>query len=153
MHAHLTGWQKAQLLLYVLCIGCALLLIALSLNGRTVWTAASRGSTAWIRDAAGWDWVAGGAGIMAVITLSAGLFTSHRWLMIACTATASTVLAWATYVAWRYSQDIALGLVNREGFTVRTPEQIGVAMQVAAIASTFGLVLLAFNIRSAIRRA
>jgi hypothetical protein len=143
-HAHHFGWQKAQLLLCFLCIGCALLLIVLSLNGRTVWTeyASSPGPTAGIRDAAGWDWLARGAGVMTIIALSIGLSTRRRWLVITCTATASVCLAWAAYVAWHYSQDIAHGLVAREGYTVRTPEQIGVVAQVAVLGSALALLLL-----------
>jgi hypothetical protein len=154
-HAHLIGWQKVQLVLCFLCIGCALFLITLSLNGRTVWTedASSPGPVAWIRDAAGWDWLARGAGAMTIIALGIGLYTRRRWLVIACTATASVCLAWAAYAAWQYSQDIAQGHVVREGYTVRVPEQIGMAAQVAAFASVIGLVLLLLNIGSGIKRA
>ncbi len=152
-HAHLIGWQKVHWLLCFLCIGCALFLITLSMNGRTVWTEVASSPRVWIRDAAGWDWLARGAGAVAIIALSTALYTSRRWLVIACTATASAFLVWAAYVAWRYSQDIAHGLVSRDGYTVRTPEQIGMAAQAAAVASMIGLVLLLLNIGSAIKRA
>ncbi|MDQ2653060.1 MAG: hypothetical protein M3Z20_08440 [Chloroflexota bacterium] len=85
---------------------------------------------------------------MTIITLSIGLFARRRWLVIVCTATASVCLAWAAYVAWRYSQDIAQGLVVRAGYTVRTPEQVGVAAQVAAVASAMGFLLLLLNLLS-----
>ncbi|MCA9876198.1 MAG: hypothetical protein KC442_00385 [Thermomicrobiales bacterium] len=149
--AHLMSWQNAQLLLCLLCIGCALLLITLSLNGRTVWTEIASSPRVWIRDAAGWDWLARGAGAMTIIALRIGLSTRRRWLVIACTATASVCLAWAAYVAWHYSQDIAQGLVVREGYTVQTPAQIGLAAEVAAVASVIGFVLLLLNVRFAIK--
>ena len=151
-HAHLIGWQKVQWLICFLCIGCALFLITLSMNGRTVWTEVASSPRVWIRDAAGWDWLARGAGVAAIMALSIGLYTRRRRLVIACTATASACLAWASYAAWHYSQDIAHGLVSRAGYTVRTPEQIGMAAQVAAFASMIGLVLLVLNIRSAVKR-
>lgn len=153
-HAHLFNWQKARVCLCLLCIGCALVLIMQSLNGRTVWTedASAPGPTAWIRDAAGWDWLARGAGVMTIVVLSIGLSTRRRWAAIACPATASASLAWAAYVAWRYSQEIAQGLVARAGSTVRTPVQIATAAQVAAVASIIGLVLLALNVNFVLKR-
>ena len=153
-HAHLFNWQKARVCLCLLCIGCALVLIMQSLNGRTDWTeeASAPGPNAWIRDAAGWDWLARGAGVMTIVVLSIGLSTRRRWAAIACPATASASLAWAAYVAWRYSQEIAQGLVARAGSTVRTPVQIATAAQVAAVASIIGLVLLALNVNFVLKR-
>jgi hypothetical protein len=124
--------------------------MALSMNGRTVWTEVASSPRVWIRDAAGWDWLARGAGAVAIIALSTALYTSRRWLVIACSATSSVCLAWAAYVAWRYSQDIAQGLVVRAGYTVRTPEQISVAAQVAAVASAMGFILLLLNLLSSL---
>jgi hypothetical protein len=151
-HACLIRWQKVQWLLCLLCIGCALFLITLSLDGRTVWTEVASSPRVWIRDAAGWDWLARGAGAMTILALGIGLSTRRRWLVIACTATASVCLAWAAYVAWRYSRDIAQGLVVREGYTVRTPEQIDSAAQIAAVASALALLLLLGNIISGPRK-
>jgi hypothetical protein len=150
---HLANWRFAQYVLVALCLACALFLITLSMNGRTVWTEVASSPTVWIRDAAGWDWLARGAGALTIIALSIGMYTSRRWLAITCTAAASVCLAWAASVAWQYSQDIAQGLVVREGYTVRTPEQIGMAAQVAAIASMIGLLLLLLTIGSAVKRA
>lgn len=92
---HPVGWRYAHYVLSALCIGCALLLILLSLNGRTVWVEGSTYSpdAATIRDAAGWDWLARGAGLLAIITLGSGLYTSRRWLAIACTALATACLS------------------------------------------------------------
>lgn len=141
------GWRYAQYVVSALCMGSALLLIELSLNGRTVWTEdASSGARAVIRDAAGWDWLARGAGVVAIIALGFGLYARRRWPVVVCPAAASVCLAWAADVAWRYNQDISQGLVVRQGYTVRTPEQIGLASQVAAFASALTLLLLLVSI-------
>lgn len=163
-HAATAGWRYAQYILFALCLGCALLVILLSLDGRTVWSPdnalpdvttepADWPQAGTIRDAAGWDWLARSAGGIAVICLSIGVITRRRWLMLTCLTATSLFLAWAAAVAWRYSMDIAAGLIDRTGWNAHPPTQVGAAAQVAALASTLAVLLLLVSIGAAGRKS
>lgn len=149
--SHQIQRPSAQRFLRVLCLGCALLLIALSLNGRTVWMEGVPPSphAALMRDAAGWDWLARGAGIVVIIALCIGLWSGRQWVRITSAAVALGCSGWAAYVAWRYSADIAQGLVVRSGWSVQTPPHLESAVRVAACTSVLALVLMLVDLRPA----
>lgn len=158
------GWRYVQYVLCGLCIVCALLLMVLSLNGRTVWTPRDSSLPVittvpvdWpqgesIRDAAGWDWIARGAGMFAIICLSIALVTSRCWLMLASTMGVCVALGWAALVAGQFRAAIAQGLVARPGWTTHVPAHVGTASQAAAVASMIGVVLLVLSMKSTINK-
>lgn len=137
------GW-RAENVLRALLIVCALLLVLVSLNGRTVWTKgpAPNPAAPTIRDAAGWDWVARVSGVLAISSIGLGWRWRHRpGVAVAAAAAATVAFGWSAVVAWRYWQDLADGAGQRDGWTMSPPVNIPFAALIAGTAASVAVVL------------
>lgn len=135
--------RRGETILWVFAMVSAVLLILVSLNGRTVWIEGPYPSqyAATIRDAAGWDWLARFAGIAGIIALGVGLRARSRLFASAMAILAAMVFTWAAVVAWTYATYLAHGAGEREGWVIFPAANVSSAAVIAGVAASLSLVL------------